>query len=369
MHHHARLRFVIEFGLEVNMKIRILDSGVGMRKKKKADPATIYDVARLAGVAPGTASRALNQTGYVKQETLEKVRESAKVLNYVPNRAGRSLKTTKTGLVCLAIPDTNNPIYFRMTEAVISTASQHGYSMLLYHTNGTESGEMNALRLLRNNTVDGLFLVHFSYSEALRREIESLAGPVVLCGMCRSLWADAKDNPFDTVSIDIYAGIYQAVVHLVNSGHREIVYLAGKAGIPVYQQRFQAYKQALKDHGLPYRVENVFWHSYDDETGRIAARHFLTRDRQPAALCASNDLQAIGYIEEMQKHNVDPRQSTQIVGVDNTQILQLLGISSVDIQEEKIGSEAARLLFAQLTSDQSKQHENLLLQPSLVVRP
>lgn len=340
-----------------------------MKKKKSDSRPTIYDVAQLAGVAPGTASRALNQNGYVKQETLEKVRESARILNYIPNRAGRSLKTTKTGLVCLAIPDTNNPIYFRMTEAVISTAARHGYSMLLYHTHGTESGELNALRLLRNNTVDGLFLVHFSYSEKLRSEIDSLTGPVVLCGMCRSLWAGTPHNSFDTVSIDIYNGVYQAVVHLIDSGHREIAYLAGKAGIPVYQQRFQAYKQALEDHGLPYKVENVFWHSYDDETGRIAARHFLEKEQMPAALCASNDLQAIGYIEEMQKNQIDAREYTQIVGVDNTQILQILGISSVDIQEERIGSEAARLLFAQLTGETPVPHENLLLHPRLVVRP
>ena len=85
-----------------------------MEKKK----VTVLDVAKKAGVSPGTVSRTLNNIGYIKDETREKILEVVKEMNYIPNRAGRALKTTKTGLIVLAIPDTSNAIYFGMIEDV-----------------------------------------------------------------------------------------------------------------------------------------------------------------------------------------------------------------------------------------------------------
>lgn len=89
--------------------------------------ASITDVARLAGVSVGTVSHALNSVGYVKQETKEKILKAAEELNYVPNRAGRILKTRQTRLVMLAIPDTSNEIYFGMIEGVQKEIKALGY--------------------------------------------------------------------------------------------------------------------------------------------------------------------------------------------------------------------------------------------------
>ena len=116
------------------------------RKARRQGKSSISDVARLAGVSVGTVSNALNSVGYVKDSTRKLVLDAAKELGYVPNRAGRILKTAKTGLIMLALPDTSNEIYFGMIEGVQETVKKQGYSMLLYYTNGKLNEELQAVR-------------------------------------------------------------------------------------------------------------------------------------------------------------------------------------------------------------------------------
>lgn len=332
------------------------------QKKKKAAVVSINDVAKLAGVAPGTVSHALNGVGYVKEETREKVIRAVKELNYVPNRAGRILKTTKTKSIMLAIPDTSNEIYFDMIKMVLRTVKKQDYSMLLYYTGGEYEEEMKVLRMLREKVVDGLFLINFSYEPALLEEIERVQAPVVLCGMCNHLWAN-KGLPFDTISIDVYKGIYTAVKHLIQMGHRKIGYLAGRQGVEVYRQRFEAYKAALEDSGIEFREEYVAWNDYSEEGGYESGNilHQL-RDR-PTAICASNDQQAIGCWKAFR----DLGDETALTGLDNLNISKIIGITSFDMKEGKIGEAAAKILLEQLHSDKI-QHKDMYFVPELIIR-
>ena len=181
---------VIKYPWVVEPKTPCLPGAVrigGVMKEKKAN---ISDVAQLAGVSSGTVSRVLSSTGYINAKTRKKVLEAVEVLKYVPNRAGRTLKTRKTGLIMLAIPDTSNEIYFGMIEAVLSVAKSQGYSLVLYYTDGSHDEEVKAVHLLNEQVVDGLILIHFSYQEQLLTEIHRASGPVITCGMCNSLWTE-----------------------------------------------------------------------------------------------------------------------------------------------------------------------------------
>ncbi len=306
---------------------------------------TIYDVAKHAGVAPGTVSRTINNIGYIKSETRKKVMESVGALGYIPNMAGRTLKTTKTGLICLAIPDTSNAIYFRMIESVLEVAKQHSYSMVLYYTNGLEEEELKVIRILQESIVDGLFMVHFSYSNRLRTAIDSCMQPIVLCGMCDNLWAGQEERNFDTVSINVSKGIYQSTSFLIDHGHKDIVYLAGKKGIEVYSQRYEAFRRALFDHKMQFSEDCVFWHGYDEEAGYLAGMHFIYKHHIPTAVCASNDLQAIGFYKAMKEHKI---KMPEIVGMDNLEMTDILGISSMNMFEAEMGRRAAELVFLRM---------------------
>lgn len=330
---------------------------------------TISDVAKHAGVSPGTVSRTLNNIGYIKDKTRDKVLASVEALQYVPNVAGRTLKTTKTRMVCLAIPDTSNAIYFHMIEAVLEIAKRNGHSMLLYYTNGQEAEELQAVRILQERMVDALILVHFSYSKRLRAAIDRCGQPIALCGMSSHMWAKDSERSFDTLSINVYKGIYESTSYLIEKGHKNIIYLAGKRGIEVYRERFRGFKQALHDHGLEYKSEYVFWHGYDEEAGFIAGNYFFERNMIPTAVCASNDLQAIGFYKAFKSHGIRIPEDVELIGMDNLEVIEMIDVSSINMFEAEVGKKAAELIFLRMKEGfDNLPPQDIRLTPELVLR-
>ncbi|MDD3212893.1 MAG: LacI family DNA-binding transcriptional regulator [Eubacteriales bacterium] len=334
----------------------------------KNETVTILDVARHAGVAPGTVSRVIHNTGYIKADTRKKIEKALLELNYIPNRAGRTLKTTRTGMIMLAIPDTANAIYVGMIEAVQEYASTYDYSMVLFYTNGTLEGELRAVRMLREHLVDGLFLIHFSYEQELLDAINACNAPVVLCGMCNTNWASMQDRRFSTISIDVYHGIHAMTTEMIRQGHQRIAYLAGEPGIDVYLQRFNAYRNALSEHGLPYDEKLVFWKNYTKNHGRETARTILVMEDRPTAMVASNDLQALGFWEQCRDSGVVVPDDISLSGMDNLDEMNMLHLSSVRMMEGKVGRAGAEILMEQLSDKNSSTVQDIRFIPELVLR-
>ena len=294
-------------------------------KMDKYKPASIGDVAKLAGVSPGTVSNALNSVSYVKDSTREKVLKAAKELNYVPNRAGRILKTNQTKLIMLAIPDVSNEIYFGMIESVMETIKKEGYSLMLYYTNAMESEELRVVQMLQERIVDGLILVHFSYRKKLLTEIENTISPIVLISMCNHMWA-GKGYPFDTISVDVYNGIKMVMEHLIQMGFDKIGYLAGRKDIEAYNQRYQAYVDVMKEHSLPIPNGYVQWSDFTQSGGYNSGRQLYMMSERPNAICGSNDLQTIGCWEAIKDLGGSVPEDMSLTGMDNIQITKVLEI-------------------------------------------
>lgn len=338
-----------------------------LSRTKENRKATINDVASMAGVSPGTVSHALNNIGYVNEHTREKIMEAVEALGYVPNRAGRILKTAKTGLVMIAIPDNSNEIYMGMVNAFQEAMKRSGYSMLLYYTGGQYDEEMKAIQLLKERLVDGLFLVHFYYTEEMLREIISTRVPVVLCGMCNHVWAN-RDYPFDTVSIDVYKGIYAAVRHLIRMGYKKIGYLAGRSGLEVYKQRHQAYCDALSDGGIEYREDYVRWGDYSKTHGYNSSRSLYMMEDRPEAISAANDHQLIGCWNAINELGGKVPGDMAMTGMDDLEISKILELTSLNMKEAQVGEEAAGLLLRRLEAGDMQPHQDIYFQPELVIR-
>lgn len=326
---------------------------------------TIRDVAEKAGVSLGTVSRSIHNRGYIKKETREKIQQAIDELNYIPNRAGRTLKTTKTGLVMLAIPDTANAIYVGMIEAMHNVVQENDMSLVLYYTNGTQKGELNAVRMVREHLVDGLFLVNFHYGDELWKSIAGCRAPVVLCGMCNSIWAK-DDTPFSTVSIDVYSGIYAATKKMVERGHKCIAYLGGIKDLPVYNQRFKAYRTALSDNGISYNENIVFWNDYTKQHGVDAGRQIVGMSNRPTAIIASNDLQAIGAWTAVREAGLLLPGDMEICGMDNLEEMQMLSLPSIKMREQEVGKIGGEMIVQQLLS--GAVHKHVTFTPELIWR-
>src|SRR5690554_3464851 len=141
-----------------------------MRDKMRV---TIKDVAKHANVAISTASRVINQSGYVSEETRTKVMKAVEELGYVPNSIARSLKQKQTFSIGLVVSDIGNPFFAELALAVEQTAREQGYSVLLTNTDRKPSQEHDGVNLLITKQVDGIIWYSPIDEELVNRLSES----------------------------------------------------------------------------------------------------------------------------------------------------------------------------------------------------
>lgn len=341
-----------------------------MKMKKKTSVPTIYDIAKAAGVSPGTVSRTLNNIGYIKDETRQKIEKVMHDLKYIPNRAARTLKTKKTGLIMLAIPDTDNPFYVDMVKSVQDVAKFNDYSIILYYTEGRKNDELKALKMLHENFADGMILINFSFTKDHLKEIERINCPLVLSGICVSDIGGRQEDRFDYIGVDTRKGMYLAAKHLIMQGHEDIGYIGGFRELEVFRERYEGYCSALIDSGLQVRDEFVFWKNYSESTGYEAGIRFLSLDKLPTAVCAANDMLAMGALRAFEENGIKVPEDISLVGMDNIEIASRLKpkLSTVSIAQSEIGRTAAEIVFKRLKGEERGPSKKIIFEPRLVVR-
>ncbi|NMB11064.1 MAG: LacI family transcriptional regulator [Firmicutes bacterium] len=333
---------------------------------------TIYDVARLAGVSPATVSRALNDTGYVSEETREKILLALEELEFTPNQAARTLKTKRTQQIMLALPDLDNPFYFDMVRSVQEVAKKEGYLMVLTYTGGDEREEIKILQAMRQESVDGLFMVPLNPTEALLAEIENTTTPVVIGSMSTFPWGDTN-VPFDYVGVNTQEGLYLATEHVITQGHRRIGFVGGIRAMYSFRERFKGYRQALEDHGLSPTKELLYWSTYTEQGGYEAGLFFASLNPPPTAIVAVNDLLAVGVLQALEEVGIRVPEDISLVGMDNTDLSRRVRprLTTVALGQAEIGRVGTHFLFDRIKARNTQKQptvERVVFQPRLVQR-
>lgn len=339
-------------------------------KDKAATRLTIYDIANAAGVSPGTVSRTINNIGYIKEETRQKIEEAAKKLKYTPNRAARTLKTKKTGLILLAIPDTDNPFYVDLIKVVQDIVKYNEYSLVLYYTDSKIEDELKALRMLHEHFADGMILINLSFTQKHLKEIETIDCPLVLSNISSIDIGGREEDKFDYIGVDAGKGIYLATKHLILQGHNEIAYIAGDNSYEVFKERYGGYRRALIESGIEMKEELVFWKNYNELSGYEAVKHFLTLKVRPTAVCSANDMMAVGAISALEEENIKIPEEVSIIGMDNIHLASKLKpkLSSVSLSQAEIGRTAAELIFDRLNGKEKGISKRVIFEPRMIVR-
>ncbi|HHE71096.1 MAG TPA: LacI family transcriptional regulator, partial [Chloroflexi bacterium] len=216
---------------------------------------TIKDVARRAGVAPITASRVINNSGYVSAETRRRVEAAIEELGYVPNRVARSLRSKRTQTLALVLTDITNPFWTTVARGVEDAARMGGFSVILGNTDESEPREYEYVQVLLQKQVDGFLLVptrHGARSVAL---IQRQKVPLVV--LDRTVEANV-----DTVRSDSIGGARALTHHLISLGHRRIAMLTGPREVSTAVDRALGYRQALEEAGIPVEGDLIRFGPY-----------------------------------------------------------------------------------------------------------
>lgn len=286
--------------------------------------ATIRDVALRAGVGVGTVSRVLNDSSSVSRETRSRVLAAITELNFSPNLAARRLSRGKTMVLGALVPYFTNPSVVRRLQGVVSVVTGSQYDLILIDVESVERRDTYLRNVLRRQMVDGLLMISLTPTDQDVADLQQAGIPTVL--------VDAHHPLLSRVVVDNVAGGYLATRHLLDLGHRCIAYISDFLDDPFnspVRDRFQGYKQALAEAGIPFRPD----YHLQGPHGRFEARHMthelLQLPEPPTAIFAYSDTQAIGVLEEAQASAINIPQQLSVVGFDNIEAAEYLHITTI----------------------------------------
>ncbi|WP_347549128.1 LacI family DNA-binding transcriptional regulator [Pseudalkalibacillus hwajinpoensis] len=326
----------------------------------------IKDIAKQAGVSTATVSHVLNNTGRVGESTRQKVLEVINELNYKPNKIAKSLKIKKTSTVGVIAEDVtvfNTP---DIIDGINEIAENSGLGILLsnlriYKKMGIDFSQKEHMKELLSiafdemvkNQVDGIIYIG-TYTRDVTDVIPANIPLPVVYTYCYT------SNELDyTVNYDDEFAAYEATRHLIDSGHKEIALISGIIDSIPSHERFNGYRRALMDYGIPLNPSFVKTGDWEVDSGFILTEELLNLAKKPTAILALNDLMAFGSINAAKNRGLHVPDDISIIGFDNREFSAFTtpGITTMSIPLHQMGEKSMdmlKLLIANRNIDKKK---------------
>jgi LacI family repressor for deo operon, udp, cdd, tsx, nupC, and nupG len=327
-------------------------------KAGNARPATINDVAALAGVASSTVSRALSKPGRVNRHTRVRIEQAAATLNYVPLSQVRGLSETrglsygKTGAVAVLVPDVTNPFYFDIIRGTQMQLKAAGYTQLLVDTEESAQIEAESLENLRESCV-GFILGASRLDEEALVQVAKIMHVVVI---------NRSITGIPGVILDTLSGVSQALEHLVSLGHRQVAYVGGPLISWSSRKRWETMETEAARLGISVVKIGAF---APKTTSGAAAADAVLNTGFRACICF-NDLIAIGMLQRLRERGIGVPQDISVVGCDDIFGADFCNppLTTLTAPIEQAGRTAVRMLHAQFSPSYSPLSNNVSVLPT-----
>lgn len=277
---------------------------------------TIEEVAAAAGVSRSTVSRVVNGSTAVSPEALDAVNRAIADLNYVPNRAARSLASRQTHAIALIVPEDTtrffgDPFFAAIVSGINARLSRSDYVLNLFIANDDPGDKTTSY--VRSGAVDGAIVVSHHTSDTFIDRIAAVV-PVVYGG--RPVRERERDYYVD---VDNVRGGRDAVAHLIAHGRRRIATITGPLNMPAGVDRLRGYRQALQEAGL---LEGPIEDGrFTSDGGTAAMRRILERGGElPDAIFIASDLMARGAMSVLTAAGIRVPEDISIVGFDDSPV-------------------------------------------------
>jgi len=335
-------------------------------KEPRRPNVTLKQVAERAGVHASTVSRALNATtrSMVVEKVVARVEKAAAELGYRRDPVAASLRTGRSGLVGVLVPDLVNPVFGPIVSGVSEFFASQGYSVIVADVGNDEHRQLELVEGLVAHRVDGLILATVSRNDPLVDYCLSKGLPAVLVNR-----AEMKTRLPAVISDDAL-GMQLAVDHLIELGHRLIGHLAGPSLHSTGYLRHRGFQLAVMSNGIepqdaPYQTSSA----YTREEGLTCTHRLLDARPDLTAIVAANDLLALGAYDALRERGITCPGDISIVGHNDMPMLDLVspGLTTVRISHKQMGRQAGQLLQGAIENNDPPPH-NIVLPSQLIVR-
>ncbi|WP_371420614.1 LacI family DNA-binding transcriptional regulator [Tardiphaga sp.] len=305
---------------------------------------TIKDVAREVGVHPSTVSRALDpaRRGRIGEAVVRRILEAAERLGYRPDTVAASLRSGRSNMVGIIVPDIANPVFSPIISGLESVLSARGYALIVADPQPRRSGDEDIVQRLVARRVDGLVLANVALKDDAVERCLSWKVPVVLVNR-----AEAQARVPSVVSDDV-AGMRLAVAHLVELGHHSILHLAGPQTLSTGSLRRHGFMDAMRATGFAPTEDDIEEaEAFTRDAGKAAALRLLARRPEATAIVAANDLLALGVYEALRDIGKRCPEDVSVIGHNDMPLVDLVDppLSTIRISHREMGEQTGELLL------------------------
>ncbi len=325
--------------------------------------ATIRDVARKAKVSTATVSRVLAGINVVSDDLADRVREVAAQLKYQPNRVARSLRSQKSRIVGVLIPNIQNPFFTGVIRGIEDLLQATDYTLLLGNSDDDPKRERNYLDLLRAEGVGGLIVV--PGVDAVKTYNDVLAAGIPVVTIDRFV----AELPCDSVTVANEEGAAAAIRHLIALGHKRVAMVTGPKNVSTATERLAGYVSALGAAKIAVDPNLIHHVVFRQEGGYEAATRLMSLPEPPTAIFAASDFLALGVLRALHERRTRIPDDVAVVSFDDMPWAAALSppLTAVAQATYEMGATAARLLLERIR-EPDRPVARIRLQTQLVVR-
>jgi len=335
----------------------------------KEKTITIKDVAKLAGVAPSTVSRVINEKGLISGDTEERVLAAMQKLNYFPNSQARNLANGSSfalGLVIDASDNNNfsNSFFNRSVFGIETVAQKNGYNVIITNDMAVDNNITSAEKLVMEKKVDGLILPPSTVTRKLISKLLELDFPYVVLGepnifKMESSWVDVNN----------IQGGELAVSHLVRAGYKRIAFISGNPKAVFSQNRLTGYLRGLEKAGIPAEAGLQLFCEPDAAGSGAAAAAVLKGKDAPDAFICSDNIISFGVLGVAKELGLSVPEQLGVVTFDNFPIAEYTSppLTAIDVDTFSLGEQAAGILLKKIMRDR-EINQQILISTRLIER-
>lgn len=329
--------------------------------------ATLHDVAKRAHVSVASVSNYLNDYPYMKPATRERIQQAIDELGYVTNQQARNLRSGRTGLISLSLPDLNQIYFSELAEEMITRAREYGYRIIIESTGNDRQREIESVHAMASNMTDGLIL---SPTAMRAEDVAELEGDYPLVVLGERIF----NAPAPHVVMPNELGAQAATTHLLEAGCRTVAVVGGTLDESVpssRSMRTKGYLSAFAERGVTPDLNLIRecgeWTSAE---GAQAVREMYAQGIRPDGIFALNDLLAMGVISQLREMRVRVPESMRVVGFDDIDEAKytIPSLTTVDPQRARIAEIAITSILDQVKTGARAPRRRLDVEYSLRYR-
>lgn len=323
--------------------------------------ATIYDIAKKAGVSIATVSRVFNNSSNVSDKARNKVLSVADEMGYHPQAFAQGLASRKSNTVMIVVPVISNYFFMEILGGVQDKLSELNYELSIFNISPNKDLKKQVEHVLKRRWAEGYLFVSIHLEDKDWKSFQKYNVPITL--------VDEYFEGFDSVSVDNAQGAYRAVKALNEQGHKRIAMLSALESSKPIKDRLRGYKKAHEELGIPFdknlivKGDTMNRDGFTERAGYEAMLKMLNMNPAPDACFCASDIQAVGALKAMQ----DTGKFIPIIGYDDIELAEYMGLSTVRQPMRDMGFFATQNLIDRMNNPK-KAISQTIYTPELITR-